>query len=79
MWWVSKNEEEEEERDYDAFISYSHLDEDFVINELVPQLERPTSGQPDFRLCLHYRDWYVVVRCTCLFKQIFSIISQFIS
>ena len=74
LWWVSKNEDEEE-RDYDAFISYSHLDEDFVINDLVPQLERPPSGQPEFRLCLHYRDWYFNLFkksffCNSIYKKI---------
>lgn len=44
--------------DSKAFISFSHKDEEFVIQELVPQLERPSSGEPSFRLCLHYRDWY---------------------
>lgn len=42
---------------YDAFISYSHLDEKFVVEELVPQLENPPAGLPHYRLCLHYRDW----------------------
>lgn len=43
---------------YDAFISYSHKDEEFVINELVPKLENPNDGSPKYRLCLHERDWY---------------------
>ena len=35
-------------------MSYSHKDEDFVMNELVQNLE---SGHRPLRLCLHYRDW----------------------
>lgn len=38
-------------RTYDVFVSYSHGDERFVVEELVPELERT------HRLCLHYRDW----------------------
>ena len=54
---VNEDDEEHDDRKYDAFISFSHLDEDFVIQELVPQLECPPPGLPDYRLCLHYRDW----------------------
>ena len=40
---------------YDAFISFSHQDEDFVIDELVKKLEVETDTP--YRLCLHTRDW----------------------
>lgn len=62
MWCVVKeddDDDEDDERVYDAFVSYSHLDEEFVIKELVPQLENPVPGSPEYRLCLHYRDWYI--------------------
>ena len=50
--------ESEEERQYDAFISFSHKDEDFVTRELIPQLGKPgENGLPEYRLCLHFRDW----------------------
>ncbi|KAK2820262.1 hypothetical protein Q5P01_023221 [Channa striata] len=42
---------------YDAFISYSSKDEAWVIQQLVPNLERPPSGAPGLRLCLHHRDF----------------------
>ncbi|KAI9550328.1 hypothetical protein GHT06_001601 [Daphnia sinensis] len=57
LWCVVKEEEENDERMYDAFISFSHLDEQFVNEHLVPQLERPPLGLPHYRLCLHSRDW----------------------
>lgn len=48
--------DEETDRPYDAFVSYSSLDEDFVVQELAPRLE---NGHKRFRLCLHYRDFPV--------------------
>lgn len=44
--------EEEEKCMYDAFISYNSADEDWVMEQLLPNLEG--SG---FRLCLHHRDF----------------------
>lgn len=41
------------EREYDAFVSFTHEDEKFVIEELVPHLEK------EHKICVHYRDWVV--------------------
>ncbi|XP_022653778.1 toll-like receptor Tollo [Varroa jacobsoni] len=43
----------EEEKLFDAFVSYSKNDEAFVAQILAPELE---CGKPPYRLCLHYRD-----------------------
>uniref|UniRef100_T1IK31 TIR domain-containing protein n=1 Tax=Strigamia maritima TaxID=126957 RepID=T1IK31_STRMM len=39
---------------YDAFVSYSSEDEDWITDFLVPGLE---TGNPTYNLCLHNRDW----------------------
>lgn len=62
IWLFSKNlcmclvSEDELDKDkiYDAFISFSHKDEDFVIKELVSKLE---DGPRPYKLCIHMRDW----------------------
>ncbi|XP_022690034.1 toll-like receptor Tollo [Varroa jacobsoni] len=43
----------EEEKLFDAFVSYSKKDDAFVAQILAPALE---CGSPPYRLCLHYRD-----------------------
>ncbi|XP_059055807.1 protein toll-like [Achroia grisella] len=46
----------DQHKEYDAFVSYSHADEQFVYEHLIPQLE----GEPHcFRLCVHTRDWVI--------------------
>ena len=44
------DESDDEDRPYDAFVSYSHKDEEFISKHLVPNLERPENGLPSFRL-----------------------------
>lgn len=41
------------DKKYDAFISYSHQDENFVTDHLLPELEHKRR----FNLCIHRRDW----------------------
>nr|AGK90305.1 toll-like receptor [Eriocheir sinensis] len=53
LWAVAK-EEADANKKYDAFISYSNKDEEYVNTVLVPGLE---CGEPRYRVCLHYRDW----------------------
>ena len=64
IWLYSKNlcsclmprdDRNDEGKIYDAFISYSHDDEDFVMKELVSKLEQ---GPRTYKLCIHSRDWF---------------------
>ncbi|CAC5361598.1 unnamed protein product [Mytilus coruscus] len=43
----------EENKMYDAFVSYSHKDEGFVLRELVQRLEKNDG----YKLCVHFRDF----------------------
>lgn len=49
-------EQQEKDRLFDAYVSYSVKDEPFVSQVLAPGLE---GGDPGYRLCLHYRDFNV--------------------
>ncbi|KAF3839315.1 hypothetical protein F7725_018032 [Dissostichus mawsoni] len=46
--------EKEENCKYDAFISYNSSDEQWVMDQLIPNLEGNGSS---FKLCLHHRDF----------------------
>lgn len=54
LWFVTE-EELEQSKVYDGFISCSHNDEDFVDDNLVPGLE---NGIRRYKVCLHQRDWF---------------------
>ncbi|CAI5790477.1 toll-like receptor 13 [Podarcis lilfordi] len=43
--------------EYDAFVSYCRQDQNWVLQNLVPNLER--NGPPFLKLCLHSRDFVV--------------------
>ncbi|XP_050509871.1 protein toll isoform X1 [Diabrotica virgifera virgifera] len=49
LWFVTE-EELDEDKEYDVFLSYAHQDEEFVLHNLLPVL------QP-LRTCIHIRDW----------------------
>nr|XP_004667019.3 toll-like receptor 13 [Jaculus jaculus] len=54
-WYLAKWHKTEKEFIYDAFISFTASDEEWVYRELVPALEE--DSQPTFKLCLHHRDF----------------------
>ncbi|XP_045039741.2 toll-like receptor 13 [Desmodus rotundus] len=54
-WYLAKWHRTEKEFIYDAFVSFTATDEQWVYEELVPALEK--DGQPTFKLCLHHRDF----------------------
>ncbi|KAF7242335.1 Toll-like receptor 13 [Varanus komodoensis] len=55
--WVNSHWRRGEDEDYqfDAFVSYNSRDESWVLEQLVPSLEKGEG--PIFRLCLHHRDF----------------------
>ncbi|KAL0808281.1 hypothetical protein ABMA28_012776 [Loxostege sticticalis] len=52
--WV--HEDDIDNAEYDAFVSFSQDDAQWVAEQLLPTLE----GEPNnYKLCVHYRDWVV--------------------
>ncbi|XP_044727587.1 protein toll-like [Chrysoperla carnea] len=55
LWWVyEKENDNDKNKKYDAFVCHAHQDEDFVTQQLIPNLEECESP---FKLCVHSRDW----------------------
>ena len=52
----NKQDERNDGKMFDAFVSYSQKDQTFVTKSLVPMLEQK---KPHYHLCLLYRDWPV--------------------
>ena len=53
LWFVTEDELDRDKL-YDAFVSYSHKDDDFVENNILQKLE---EGPRPYKLCIHTRDW----------------------
>lgn len=55
--WVNNRwrRDQGEQYKFDAFVSYNSADENWVLEQLVPSLEK--GDGPVFRLCLHHRDF----------------------
>lgn len=56
MTWFVTEYEVDMNKKYDAFLSYSHVDMDFVTEYIVPGLE---NSEHPFKICLHERDWTI--------------------
>ncbi|EDO64481.2 AGAP001002-PA [Anopheles gambiae str. PEST] len=52
--WLVTEEQIDMDKRYDAFISYSHKDEEFVTGQMLPRLE---SEELNFKICWHVRDF----------------------
>ena len=58
-WKSASVENQDMDRTYDAFVSYSNVDEAFVTGELIPRLQEPRNGRLGYNLCVHFRDFPV--------------------
>ncbi|KAI5636558.1 TIR domain-containing protein [Phthorimaea operculella] len=69
-----------DDKPYDAFISFAHEDQEYVMNTLLPGLE---NAPEQFRVCVHYRDWHVgdwipaqIMRSVQLSKRTLIVLSR---
>ncbi|KAJ2945400.1 hypothetical protein O0L34_g205 [Tuta absoluta] len=69
-----------DDKPYDAFISFAHEDQEYVMSTLLPGLE---DAPEQFRVCVHYRDWHVgdwipaqIMRSVQLSKRTLIVLSR---
>ena len=53
LWWIKENDIDKDKK-YDIFLSFCHEDQDFVMSEIVRNLE---EGEKPFKICIHSREW----------------------
>jgi len=49
----------DKDKPYDAFLSYSHMDAEFVEQTLLPGMESPKDPSDKYKCLIHTRDWNV--------------------
>ena len=49
----------DKDKNYDAFISYSHADSEYVEKTLLKGLEHSPDSEFRYKICVHSRDWNV--------------------
>ena len=49
----------DKDKPYDAFLSYSHMDAEFVEKVLLQGLESPENANQKYKCLIHTRDWNI--------------------
>ena len=49
----------DKDKPYDAFLSYSHMDAEFVEKVLLQGLESPENADQKYKCLIHTRDWNI--------------------
>ena len=52
LWCVKENDIDSNKK-YDIFLSFCRKDEEFVMSEILPQLDK------QYKVCVHFRDWEI--------------------
>lgn len=55
--WLNNRNREGDNYEYDVFVSYNAHNEQWVIEQLLPNMEQ--NGPPFFKLCIHNRDFEI--------------------
>ncbi|KAM4034432.1 LOW QUALITY PROTEIN: uncharacterized protein ACNLHF_021053 [Anomaloglossus baeobatrachus] len=55
--WLNNRHKKRDHYDYDVFVSYNAHDEQWVTEQLLPNLEQ--NGPPFFKACIHNRDFEI--------------------